>query len=58
MGTAADARHRVLWAGDVGDPHAATPDAGLLLLTVDQVIAAAEEQLAQTAPLQEANRVP
>lgn len=33
-------RHRVLWAGTTGDPHADTPDPGLLSITVDEVVAA------------------
>jgi ADP-heptose:LPS heptosyltransferase/uncharacterized protein YjbJ (UPF0337 family) len=32
--------HRALWAGRRGDPHAATPDHGLLAITVDEVLAA------------------
>jgi ADP-heptose:LPS heptosyltransferase len=31
-------RHRVLWAGRSGDPHASIPDAGLLEITPAQVI--------------------
>ena len=31
-------RHRVLWAGRTGDPHAATSDAGLLAITPAAVI--------------------
>jgi len=34
--------HIVLWAGDQGDPHADRPDRGLLLITVERVIAATE----------------
>jgi ADP-heptose:LPS heptosyltransferase len=30
--------HRVLWAGSVGDPHAERPDAGLLAISVDDVL--------------------
>ena len=33
-------RHRVLWSGGRGDPHAAAPDAGLLAITVDDVLGA------------------
>jgi ADP-heptose:LPS heptosyltransferase/uncharacterized protein YjbJ (UPF0337 family) len=33
-------RHRVLWAGRRGDPHAQRPDAGLLEITVDEVLEA------------------
>jgi ADP-heptose:LPS heptosyltransferase len=33
-------RHTVLWAGRRGDPHAATPDPGLLEITVADVLAA------------------
>ena len=40
-------RHTVLWAGNVGDPHAGRPDDGLLLLQPRQVIAAALGQLGQ-----------
>jgi ADP-heptose:LPS heptosyltransferase len=32
-------RHRALWAGRTGDPHAAVPDPGLLEITVDDVLA-------------------
>jgi ADP-heptose:LPS heptosyltransferase len=35
-------RHRALWAGRRGDPHAATPDAGLLEIGVDDVVTALE----------------
>lgn len=30
--------HRVLWAGTTGDPHADTPDPGLLAITVEEVL--------------------
>ena len=36
-------QHVALWAGDVGDPHAAEPDAGLLRVTVDDVLAALDQ---------------
>jgi ADP-heptose:LPS heptosyltransferase len=36
-------RHRVLWAGRSGDPHAATPDPGLLAIEAGTVIASVEE---------------
>lgn len=32
--------HRVLWAGGTGDPHASTPDPGLLAIEVDDVLGA------------------
>jgi ADP-heptose:LPS heptosyltransferase/uncharacterized protein YjbJ (UPF0337 family) len=32
--------HRILWAGRRGDPHAHTPDPGLLTITVDDVLTA------------------
>ena len=32
-------RHRALWAGRTGDPHAAVTDPGLLEITVDDVVA-------------------
>jgi ADP-heptose:LPS heptosyltransferase len=32
--------HRVLWSGRTGDPHAPVPDAGLLRITADDVVAA------------------
>lgn len=38
-------QHVVLWVGDVGDPHADQPDAGLLLLREERVVAAAERLL-------------
>jgi ADP-heptose:LPS heptosyltransferase len=40
-------RHRVLWAGRVGDPFAGTPDPGLLRLTVHEVLAGARRALAE-----------
>lgn len=30
--------HRVVWSGSVGDPHGDIPDAGLLAITVDDVV--------------------
>ena len=39
-------QHRVLWAGRTGDNFAPVIDPGLLELTVDDVVAAAREQLA------------
>ncbi|MBA2575354.1 MAG: glycosyltransferase family 9 protein, partial [Euzebyaceae bacterium] len=33
-------RHRALWAGGTGDPHAPRPDPGLLRITVEDVVAA------------------
>jgi hypothetical protein len=33
----------VLWKGRTGDPHGAAPDAGLLAIEVDDVIAELEE---------------
>ncbi|SLB49522.1 transferase [Mycobacteroides abscessus subsp. bolletii] len=38
-------RHTALWVGDRGDPHGATPDAGLLLITVRRVLEAARARL-------------
>jgi ADP-heptose:LPS heptosyltransferase len=35
--------HRVLWAGSTGDPHAASPDPGLLSIRVGDVLAALDE---------------
>jgi ADP-heptose:LPS heptosyltransferase len=35
--------HRVLWRGTTGDPNGASPDPGLLALTVDEVIEALAE---------------
>ncbi|WP_336159554.1 glycosyltransferase family 9 protein [Amycolatopsis sp. VC5-11] len=40
-------QHVVLWVGDVGDPHCTEPDAGLLLLSTDRVLAAAQSVLRQ-----------
>jgi ADP-heptose:LPS heptosyltransferase len=42
-------RHLALWAGDVGDPHAAEPHAGLLSLTESQVLGAARSMLGRCA---------
>ncbi|MBF6345311.1 glycosyltransferase family 9 protein [Nocardia cyriacigeorgica] len=39
--------HRALWAGHIGDPHAATPDPGLLAISAADVIEAVEDQLAR-----------
>jgi ADP-heptose:LPS heptosyltransferase/uncharacterized protein YjbJ (UPF0337 family) len=36
--------HRALWAGRRGDPHASTPDPGLLAITVDDVLAALDRE--------------
>jgi ADP-heptose:LPS heptosyltransferase len=36
-------QHVALWAGRRGDPHAAEPDAGLLEITVEEVLAAAAQ---------------
>ncbi|MET8649346.1 MULTISPECIES: glycosyltransferase family 9 protein [Nocardia] len=53
------ARHAVLWAGQLGDPDAQTPDAGLLRIGVDEVVDAADKQLArQTGPGTESGRAP
>ncbi|WP_228000590.1 glycosyltransferase family 9 protein [Nocardia australiensis] len=38
-------RHAVLWAGQVGDPNADTPDPGLLRIGVTEVINAVDKQL-------------
>lgn len=35
-------RHRALWAGRTGDPHADRPDAGLLALSVPEVLGAVQ----------------
>jgi ADP-heptose:LPS heptosyltransferase len=43
------APHAALWAGGVGDPHADAPHEGLLLITVDRVLAATRQILGQTA---------
>jgi len=47
---AVDQRHRVLWVGATGDPHAAEPHVGLLAISVDSVLEAlaglAEERAA------------
>lgn len=48
---AEDPRHRVLWHGSTGDPHGRRPDPGLLEISVDEVVAAVEEQLGAAAPL-------
>jgi ADP-heptose:LPS heptosyltransferase len=41
------ARHRVLWAGQCGDPHAKEPHAGLLAITTAQVIDQLEDLAAR-----------
>ncbi|WP_298178525.1 glycosyltransferase family 9 protein [Saccharomonospora sp.] len=43
-------QHVVLWAGTVGDPHAQTPDPGLLRLTVPAVTEAARTLLVGGVP--------
>ncbi|WP_431928246.1 glycosyltransferase family 9 protein [Amycolatopsis tucumanensis] len=42
-------RHVVLWAGEEGDPFADTPAAGLLRITVDEVVAAGRKVLRPVA---------
>ena len=42
-------RHIAVWAGDRGDPHAARPDAGLLLITAERVLSASRQALGQCA---------
>lgn len=44
-GPRARARHRVIWRGTLGDPHAASVDPGLASITVDEVIAELRELL-------------
>jgi ADP-heptose:LPS heptosyltransferase len=44
-------RHRVLWAGQSGDPHAARPDPGLLAIEVEAVTGSLEE-LRESSPAQ------
>lgn len=46
---AGSARHRVLWPGTTGDPLGDAPDPGLLRLTVPEVVAAVDTQIASTA---------
>ncbi|EID53102.1 glycosyltransferase family 9 protein [Saccharomonospora xinjiangensis] len=46
--------HVVLWAGTSGDPHATTPDAGLLRLTAPAVLDAARTLLAGGEPCRNA----
>ncbi len=41
--------HRAIWKGRSGDPHAATPDPGLLAITVDEVLEALAEVSAVVA---------
>lgn len=43
------APHIALWTGGVGDPHADVPHEGLLVITVDRVLAASREILRETA---------
>ncbi|WP_040927822.1 glycosyltransferase family 9 protein [Saccharomonospora azurea] len=43
-------RHVVLWAGTVGDPHASTPDPGLVRIATPTVVDAARTLLAGGAP--------
>ncbi len=42
-------RHLALWAGELGDPHAAHPDAGLLSLSTSHVLDAARSMLGRCA---------
>ena len=42
-------QHRVLWAGRTGDNFAPAPDPGLLALTVEQVVTAADSALRRAA---------
>ncbi|WP_040924293.1 glycosyltransferase family 9 protein, partial [Saccharomonospora iraqiensis] len=46
------ARHRVLWAGTTGDPHADTPDPGLVRLSVPRVVRTARTLLFGGEPCQ------
>ncbi|WP_231996951.1 glycosyltransferase family 9 protein [Mycobacterium scrofulaceum] len=43
------APHVALWAGGVGDPHAAVPHEGLLLITVARVLSASRQILRENA---------
>jgi hypothetical protein len=43
------ARHRVLWAGRAGDPHADTLDPGLALIGVDDVVRALDAIATETS---------
>jgi ADP-heptose:LPS heptosyltransferase len=47
---AGSARHRALWAGRRGDPHAAAPDPGLLAISVGDVLEALASLAAARAP--------
>ena len=42
-------RHHVLWAGDVGDPHADHPDPGLLFLSTAEVLDAVRTALKESS---------
>jgi ADP-heptose:LPS heptosyltransferase len=44
-GPITDGPHRVLWAGRHGDPHGSRPDPGLLALTTEDVLTAAQSVL-------------
>ncbi|MUL40471.1 glycosyltransferase family 9 protein [Streptomonospora sp. PA3] len=44
------ARHACLWHGGRGDPHGGVCDAGLLRISVGEVVAAAERTLAENRP--------
>jgi ADP-heptose:LPS heptosyltransferase len=46
----AASQHVALWAGDVGDPHGDQPDAGLLTLHPERVLAAADGLLRGKVP--------
>lgn len=48
-GPARDGGHTVLWAGDLGDPHADRTDPGLLAIGTAEVLHAARTRLAATA---------
>jgi ADP-heptose:LPS heptosyltransferase len=43
-------RHRGLWAGSTGDPHATTPDPGMLAIGVEEVLEAAGRLPVAVAP--------
>jgi hypothetical protein len=45
------ARHTVLWAGELGDPHADAPDPGLLRITAEEVIGALDDHFAEQSEL-------
>jgi hypothetical protein len=51
-------QHVALWAGRLGDPHAAQPDPGLLEITVDEVLGAVPQARSRASTMRSTCAVP